>query len=78
MASRQSGFTDIDVPLEYFQETIKKQSIVNSGVRFILKNQVGGGFETYEYYYENGIVDYMKGICRRGCADVFAVLAGGA
>lgn len=53
-------FTEIDVPLEYYQETIKRQAIVNSGVKFILKNQVGSGFETYEYFYENGIVDYMK------------------
>lgn len=53
-------FTDISIPLEYFQETIKRQSIVNSGVKFILKNQVGSKFETYEYFYENGITDYVK------------------
>ena len=53
-------FTEINIPLEYFQHTIKRQSIVNAGVRFILKNQVGGKFETYEYIYENGITDYVK------------------
>ncbi len=53
-------FTDIDIPLEYFQDTLKKQAVVNAGVKFILKNQVGKSFETYEYLYENGIEDYVK------------------
>lgn len=54
-------FTDINVPLEYFQDTIKKQAIVNDGIKFILKDQVSASkFETYEYCYSNGIVDYVK------------------
>ena len=53
-------FTDIDVPLEYYQETIKRQSIVNAGVRFILKDETPKGFDTYEYIYENGRMDYVK------------------
>ena len=54
-------FTDIDIPLSYYQETIKRQAVVNEGVRFILKDQVSGNtFDTYEYLYENGIVDYVK------------------
>lgn len=53
-------FTDIDVPLSHYQETIKRQSIVNSGVNFIIKNQNGKSFETFEYKYENGIVDYVN------------------
>ena len=53
-------FTDIDIPLEYFQDILKKQAVVNAGVKFILRNQVGKGFETYEYLYENGIEDYVK------------------
>lgn len=52
-------FTDIDIPLEYFQDMLKHQSVVNAGVRFILKNQVGKSFETFEYYYEKGIEDYI-------------------
>ena len=52
-------FTDIDIPLEYFQDMLRHQSVVNAGVRFILKDQVGKGFETYEYYYEKGIEDYF-------------------
>lgn len=54
-------FTDIDVPLSYYQETIKRQSVVNAGVRFILKDQTGTNtFDTYEYIYENGIKDYVR------------------
>lgn len=54
-------FTDINIPLEYYQETIKRQSVVNAGIKFVLKNQVtGSSFETYEYIYENGITDYVK------------------
>lgn len=54
-------FTDINVPLEYFQSTLKRQSVVNAGIRFILKDQKGhtNSFETYEYLYENGIKDYV-------------------
>lgn len=55
-------FTDIDVSLEYYQSTMKRQAIVNPKVHFELKNQIKGGFETYDYYYENGISDYVKEI----------------
>lgn len=55
-------FTEIDIPLEYYQEIIKRQAIVNKGVKFEIKNQIKGGFETYEYYYEDGITDYAKEI----------------
>lgn len=53
-------FTDIAIPLDYYKNVLKKQAVVNNGVRFILKNQVSESkFETYEYKYENGIVDYL-------------------
>ena len=54
-------FTDINVSLEYFQDVLKRQSVVNNGVKFILKNQISENkFETFEYRYENGIVDYVN------------------
>ncbi len=53
-------FTDINVPLEYYKETVKRQAIVNDGVTFVLKNQVGSKFETFEYSYKNGIKDYVE------------------
>ena len=54
-------FTDIAISLEYFQNVIKKQAVVNAGVEFILRDQnEKGGFDTYTYCYENGIVDYAN------------------
>ena len=50
-------FTDIDIPLEYYQETILRQSVVNAGIKFVLRNQIG---EKSFDNYENGIVDYIK------------------
>ena len=56
-------FTDINIPIEYFQETIKRQAIVNDGVKFILKNQTSASkFETFEYCYNDGIMDYVTEI----------------
>ena len=56
-------FTEIDIPLSYYQNVLKKQAVVNNGVRFILKNQLTETrFETYEYRYDNGIVDYLSEI----------------
>lgn len=53
-------FTDINIPLEYFQNTLKKQAVVNAGLKFLLSDEESG--QTFEYLYENGIVDYIKGI----------------
>ena len=56
-------FTDINVPLEWFQEVIKRQAVVNAGLLFTLLDQKPtGGFENYEYLYQNGISDYVKEI----------------
>ncbi len=53
-------FTDIDIPLEYYQETLKKQAIVNAGITFILKNETPEGMDTYTYCYPEGIMGYLK------------------
>ncbi len=55
-------FTEICVPVEYFQDMLRRQSIVNAGIRFILKYQNANSFDTYEYFYENGIADYLKDV----------------
>ena len=52
-------FTDIDIPVDYFTDVIKRQAVVNAGVTFVFRNQVGSKFETTEFKYENGIVDYV-------------------
>ena len=54
-------FTDINIPIEYFKDTIKRQAIVNDGVKFILKDQATASkFETFEFCYNDGIMDYVK------------------
>ena len=53
-------FTAIYIPLEYFQDIMRRQAIVNAGIKFILKNQKDSKFETFEYVYEKGIVDHVK------------------
>ena len=52
-------FTDINIPLEYYTDVLKRQAVVNPKLKFILKNQVGSSFETQTFYYENGISDYV-------------------
>ena len=52
-------FTDINIPKEYFLDVIKRQAVVNAGVTFRFRNQAGGRFETTEFCYEHGILDYI-------------------
>ena len=55
-------FTDINVPIEYFHDAVKRQSVVNPGVLFVVRDQVGHSFESTEYRYEHGISDYVAEI----------------
>ena len=53
-------FTDIDIPLSYYTDTLKRQAVVNAGITFRLRNQVGGKFEMEDFCYQNGIQDYVR------------------
>ena len=54
-------FTDIAVPLDYYQDVMKRQAVVNAGVTFRLRNETAPGkFDTQEFLYENGIADYIR------------------
>lgn len=53
-------FTDINVPVEYYLDVLKRQAIVNDGISFLFRNQVGDKFEETEFLYQNGIVDHVK------------------
>lgn len=56
-------FTDIDIPLEYYVNTLKKQAVVNEGITFVLKDEnEDGSFTDYSYVYKNGITDYVTEI----------------
>ncbi len=53
-------FTDIDIPADYFTDVMKRQAVVNAGVTFRFRNETAPGrFETQDFAYENGIVDYV-------------------
>ena len=54
-------FTDINIPKEYFNDMLKRQAVVNTGIRFrFLWQNADGSFDESEYFYENGIVDYIS------------------
>lgn len=53
-------FTDINIPVEFYRDVLNKQAMVNAGLKFVFYNETADGMEMYEYYYENGIVDYLS------------------
>ena len=54
-------FTDINIPLEYYTDILKRQAVVNAGITFRLRNEKpDGSFEETDFCYENGILDYVK------------------
>ena len=55
-------FTDVDIPVEYYLDVLKRQAVVNAGVTFVFRNQTGSTFETTEFRYENGLMDYVNEI----------------
>lgn len=55
-------FTEINIPLEYFKDVLKRQAVVNENVTFILRQQNGRSFDTYEFCYKNGVTDYVNEI----------------
>lgn len=52
-------FTDINIPAEYFLDVLKRQAVVNAGITFRFRNQNGSSFDTAEFCYQNGIMDYV-------------------
>ena len=62
-------FTEIHIPLSYFQDVLKKQAVVNAGLLFELYDEESG--ETFQYCYENGIRDYLAEELRHGLLNEF-------
>ena len=53
-------FTDIDIPVDYYTDVMKRQAVVNAGVTFRFKEETAPGkFTTTDFQYENGILDYV-------------------
>ncbi len=53
-------FTDIDIEPSYYLDILKRQAIVNPGIKFVFRDQDGRGFDTTEFLYEDGITDHVK------------------
>ena len=52
-------FTDIDIPIEYFTDVMKKQAVVNNGLELVLSFEDDDGERTEQtFFYEKGIEDY--------------------
>ena len=51
-------FTEIIIPLETFKEIIKRQSVINSGIEFVLKDAESG--EEFSFIYPEGIKGYVE------------------
>lgn len=47
---------------DFIITTLKDQSIVNGGLKFVFTDKNG---DVTEYYYENGVVDYIKSISNK-------------
>ena len=52
-------FTDVDIPVEFYENVLKRQAVVNPGLLFVFRNETESGMETKEFIYEKGIVDYV-------------------
>ena len=53
-------FTDVKIPPEFFIETMRRQSVVNAGISFVLRiEKEDKSFEEHKFLYPNGISDYI-------------------
>ena len=52
-------FTDVDIPVEFYENVLKRQAVVNPGLLFVFRNETDSGMESKEFIYEKGIVDYV-------------------
>ena len=52
-------FTDINIPVEYYRDVLRRQAVVNKGITFKFRNQVGKKFEEEEFCYTDGIRQYV-------------------
>lgn len=67
-------FTDINIPLEAFQEILKQQAIVNAGIKYILHDEESE--EIFEYFYPEGILGYVEEIANEEALTVPFLFSG--
>ena len=55
-------FTDIAIPIEFYETTLHRQAVVNAGITFVLRVEgEKGGFTEKSYCFPNGLMDYVGG-----------------
>lgn len=57
-------FTDIAIPTEFFEDTLKRQAVVNKGLTFEFRNETPEGLVVKEFVYKNGLPDYIAELCK--------------
>ena len=60
-------FTDTNISMDWIKSTCKMQTIVNKGLKIIVKDEIEN--TEIETYYINGIQDYIKEICPQTISD---------
>ena len=56
-------FTDIDIPYEYFVQTLKRQAVVYSPINLVLIWEAENGTHEETFVYSNGLQDYLVERC---------------
>ena len=57
-------FTDINIPLEFLIDSLKRQAVVNAGLTFKLTyHESSGEVKKFEFRYDNGIIDSINERC---------------
>ncbi len=58
-------FKEIDIPVSYLEATLHRQSFINGGIKFVLEvEKAPGRFERTEFFYQNGVRDYVQEITK--------------
>ncbi len=58
-------FTEIIIPLDDFQEILKRQAVVNDGITFVLNDEESKS--SYTFYYPAGILGYVEELGEDKC-----------
>ena len=53
-------FTDLNMSPDFYVEMIRRQAIVNPGIKFLFRQQAGRSFDVQDFYYEEGIADHAR------------------
>jgi len=66
-------FTDINIPNQWIFEKLKKQAVINTGLKIIYIDEIEN--QTYEFKY-NSIIDYLKELSEENTISDFILFKG--